>query len=281
MNLQVATIPEIVSRGATYILFLCILLLECADVTKLVPFDHRRLAYRAAMELICILVLLRLEDSSFVRDMIDIEMYCLAIKLALLLAYFAYVPSYRWIQENLFDSVITGLFVLAVVRIGWVSKVDGQWCPGRWPAIGLHGWLKSPLPNKPAVGRDECILIGLAIITCAAFGLAFGGAPDMFSWLIGILAGGGILGVAIYAKPVSRALQILLMTSEERHAVIMQYEDVIISSNAALQALRKSEAQSKLRLVPTKRDASTNDDEPDDVGEGNRKGATDARDGDE
>lgn len=245
MRMQVATIPEIVSRGATYILFLCVLLLGCSDVTKLIPFDHRLTVYRVAMELICIIVLLRLEDSSFVRDMIDIEVYLLAIKLIFLLAHFVYFPLYDFIRLYLISQLMTTLTVLGVIRIAWLSQIDGKWMPGRWPAIGLHGWRMPTLANFHPVGTRERVMIGVAVLFSAAFGFALGAEPDIFAWLIIAFAATCILCVAIYAKPLSTALQTLLMTSEERHNVIMQYEDVIINSKAALDELRKLEKQAE------------------------------------
>jgi hypothetical protein len=245
MNIQVATIPEIISRGGTYILLLCILLLECTEVMTLVPLDHRRIAYRAAMELICIIVLLRLEDSSFVRDMIDIQAYLLLFKLCLLLAYFAYSPLYTFIRLYLIDQVMTAAFMLFITRIVWVSQIDGKWVPGRWPVIGVHGWRMSKQVNFHSVGTRERVMIGVATLFCAAIGFAFGAEPNFAGWLIGAFAVTGILTVAIYAKPLSTALQTLLMTSEERHNVIMQYEDVIINSKAALDELRKLEKQAE------------------------------------
>lgn len=233
----------------------CIILLGNQKVRNWFPNDERLLAYLCCLELLAIIVLLCFAPGKVVRDVIDLSIYTLGVKLVLLYAYFFQDTWYQAMRTLYYQPIMNSLFLLVFSRILWLRQTEQGLLLADWPPIGLYGWTAPPMLSAQAhTSLDDKIYTVVAFIVAGLLGMLSLAAPD--GWEYVLTGGSGLIILLAYQGKFDHAFCTTVTTAAEREAKIAFYQSTLRDTIAALKQMGElgpdhAILRTKLYLVKT------------------------------
>ncbi len=212
-------------RLACWAVFASILLLSASDPRGVIPNDASRIIAAIVFELISITVLLRIRDSSLVRDLIDLSIYMLLYKIIFLVCYEQYQAGFVWLYFYIHPVFLTWMGLLAFTRLLFFPRPADTLHLVDWPSIGIYGWRMPKNANYLAgnmiAKRNWFRIIAAAIILLE---ITFILMLVPFEWSFILTAAVGLEIVAFRIYPFDSAIRAAFV---EKNASIAYYQGLV------------------------------------------------------
>ena len=230
-----------IDRMASLIVILCMLLLGSQKMLDHFPNPITGLAYRAGLELVLIITLIRLVDASVVRDLIDIAIYLLFFKMALLGAGLFNHALHDALKDTPAYLLYESTYILALLRIVWLKRGEGVFLWADWPPIGPCGWAHRHQTNAEATTPWQYVVAMMIICVQLAF-IVKGHDTD---WEIITPACAGLLLVMTYGYAFRSNVVHSLTQRQQDAQTIAELSEVVMKASQTIAFLQARQGQTR------------------------------------
>jgi hypothetical protein len=211
-------------RVLCWVAVISIQLLTTANVFANVPNNHMNLVVKAALEVLSILLFFRINAGEVGRDLIDLSLYELAVRLFVLWAYF-FSPAYKDYADAPTFLATNMFFLAALARLLWCSFHSGRYALAEWPVIGPYGMVWRRNYTASVTGASAYFRVVATLIISAEIAAIFLAADFGIYQALPACIGIGLLWQ--FARPVRQEVVDTVQDGNEQADRIDQLEDII------------------------------------------------------
>ena len=235
-NTQIGSKAPEIDRIICIIVMMAILLLGSASVNGQISDPLYLLSFKAGLELISILVLLKSTNSSVGNDLINFSFLCLLEKVLLILAFIFSKNIYGYIYDLpsiLFNSTV---FVLTLIRILYVQRIGDEYKWANWKKFDLFPFKKKSTCDPMAVGWFYQIVTMIVSFEMAVILLSV-----QFGWWNFAPAVAALVLVTTYGEKFRKTIHGLHEQVEEHTLTIDSHKEVILRAAEAIEILERNQ----------------------------------------